>query len=178
MSIIVFHGSTRTNSNTEILTYQAIPKNRGTHIYLRDYTIYPITDQRHDKSGFSPVDDDHNKLIDQLLKHDTIVFSTPIYWYSMSGLMKLFIDRWSQTLRDSDYDRFREKLANKKVYAVIVGGDNPTIKGLPLIQQFQYICQFYSMEFAGYVIGKASRPGEILHDKRALESASHLIPAE
>lgn len=113
MSIIVFHGSTRKNSNTELLTYEAVPKNQGTHVYLRDYTIHPIIDQRHDISGFTPVNDHHTKLIDQLLEHDTVVFATPIYWYSMSVLMKLFIDRWSQILRDSDYSDFKEKLSQK-----------------------------------------------------------------
>lgn len=175
MSIIVFHGSTRKNSNTEILTYQAVPKNQGTHVYLRDYTIHPIIDQRHDMDGFTPVDDHHTELIDQLLQHDTIVFATPIYWYSMSTLMKLFIDRWSQILRDPDYPEFRENLSKKTVYAIIVGGDNPFIKGLPLIQQFQYICDFYKMHFSGYIIGKASKPGDILNDSKALKAASALI---
>ncbi|GGP09795.1 flavodoxin family protein [Oceanobacillus neutriphilus] len=178
MSIIVFHGSTRKNSNTELLTYEAVPMNQGTHVYLRDYTIHPIIDQRHDINGFTPVNDHHTKLIDQLLEHDTVVFATPIYWYSMSVLMKLFIDRWSQILRDSDYPDFREKLSKKNVYVIIVGGDNPFIKGLPLIQQFQYICDFYKMHFAGYIIGKASKPGDILNDTRAFKAASTLIPFE
>lgn len=175
MSVIVFHGSTREHGNTELLTYRAIPKEIGTHIYLRDYNVKPIIDQRHDEQGFDGIDDDHRFLIDQLLKHDTIVFSTPIYWYSMSGLMKIFIDRWSQILRDPNYSHFREELSKKDVYAIIVGGDNPSIKGLPLVQQFQYICQFYQMNFQGYVIGKARRPGDILNDHQALRSASELL---
>lgn len=175
MEIIVFHGSTRVHGNTEFLAYQAVPKEKGTHIYLRDYTVNSIIDQRHDAKGFDPNTDNHQWLIDQMLAHEIIVFATPIYWYSMSGPMKTFIDRWSQILRDPAYPHFREALSKKKVYLIAVGGDTPTIKGLPLVQQFNYICQFYKMSFEGYVIGKASKPGEILQDKPALKAASLLI---
>lgn len=175
MSIAIIHGSSRKNGNTEYLTYHAIPKEKGTHIYLREHNIHPIIDERHAAEGFQDVDDDHKSLIDQLLEHDIIVFATPIYWYAMSGPMKIFIDRWSQIMRDPDYTHFREGMRGKKVYVIAVGGDTPHIKGLPLIQQFQYICQFYGMSFEGYVIGKASRPGDIQNDKKALKAASTLL---
>jgi len=175
MKIVVIHGSTRDNGNTEYLTYKAVAKEGGTHIYLRNHLIQPITDYRHTEEGFPPAEDDHEKLIDQMLEHDVIVFSTPIYWYSMSGIMKTFIDRFSQILRTPGYSHFREELKKKKVYLIAVGGDNPHIKGLPLVQQMNYICQFYGMTFAGYVIGKASKPGEIIHDTNALQAASFLL---
>ncbi|WP_291800231.1 flavodoxin family protein [Lutibacter sp.] len=31
-------------------------------------------------------------------KYDTIIFATPIYWYSMSGVLKVFFDRLSDLL--------------------------------------------------------------------------------
>jgi multimeric flavodoxin WrbA len=175
MSIIVIHGSTRPNGNTEYLTYQAVPKESGTHIYLRDYALQPITDYRHTEEGFPPCEDDHERIIDLMLAHDTILFSTPIYWYSMSGIMKTFIDRFSQILRAPHYSHFRKELKKKEVYLIAVGGDQPHIKGLPLVQQMNYICQFYQMRFAGYVIGKASKPGEIKQDRKALKAASTLL---
>lgn len=176
MSIVVIHGSSRKNGNTQYLTYHAVPKEKGTHIYLQDHNIQPIIDERHATEGFHEVNDDHKDLIDQMLEHDIIVFATPIYWYAMSGPMKIFIDRWSQIMRDPDYTHFREEMKGKKVYVIAVGGDNPHIKGLPLMQQFQYICQFYGMTLEGYVIGKASKPGDIKNDKKALKAASTLLP--
>ena len=175
MKLAVIHGSTRKNGNTEYLTYKAVPMDKATHIHLRDYHIQPIIDERHDKNGFQDVHDDHGKLIDLMLEHDVLVFSTPIYWYSMSGAMKIFIDRWSQIMRDPNYAHFRVELGKKKAYLIAVGGDNPHVKGLPLIQQFQYICNFYKMSFEGYVIGKASKPGDIRNDVIALQTASTLI---
>lgn len=87
--------------------------------------------------------------------------------------MKNFIDRWSQSLRDVRFN-FKERMASKTAYAVVVGGDNPRIKALPLIQQLQYTFDFVGLPFAGYVIGKASRPGEIFRDTRAIRDAAAL----
>ncbi|CDQ38170.1 MULTISPECIES: flavodoxin family protein [Virgibacillus] len=175
MKIAVFHGSTRFNGNTEYLAHHVVPKEKGSHIYLRDYNVQPIVDKRHSKEGFPHVEDDHTQLIDQVLEHDILVFATPIYWYGMSGPMKTFIDRWSQILRDPDYTHFRGALEGKKVYLVLVGGDHPHVKGLPLVQQFNYICQFFKMSLEGYVIGQARKPGDMAENKHALEEASRLI---
>lgn len=69
---------------------------------------------RHAEEGFQERNDDYNSIIDRILPHDILIFSTPIYWYSMSGTMKNFIDRWSQTLRDPKYPDFKSKMASKK----------------------------------------------------------------
>jgi hypothetical protein len=62
-------------------------------------------------------------------------------------------------------------MRQKQAYVVVVGGDQPRIKGLPLIQQFQYIFDFMQMEFGGFIIGEGNRPGDIMHDQRALVEA-------
>jgi multimeric flavodoxin WrbA len=174
MSIAVIYGSTRKNGNTEELTEIAIQDLEVEKIYLRNYEIKPIHDQRHVDSGFSPVEDDYDYLIDRMMNHDTLIFATPIYWYSMSGLMKNFVDRWSQTMRDPKFPGFKEQLGTKKAYVIAVGGDNPRLKGLPLIQQFNYTFEFMGISFEGYVLGKASRPGDILNDQVAFAIATDL----
>ena len=86
--MFVIHGSSRQNGNTEALTHMMIDGIETEQIYLRDHTVYPITDQRHDAGGFQPVDDDYEQLTKRMLEHDTIIFATPLYWYGMSGHMK------------------------------------------------------------------------------------------
>ncbi|MDX1807775.1 MAG: flavodoxin family protein [Paenisporosarcina sp.] len=174
MSIAVIYGSMRENGNTEELTEIAIQDLDVEKIVLRNYEIKPINDQRHDVRGFSSVEDDYNQLIERMMKHDTIIFATPVYWYGMSGAMKNFVDRWSQTMRDANFPDFKEQLGTKKAYVIAVGGDNPRLKGLPLIQQFNYIFDFMGMSFEGYVLGKASRPGDILKDQVAFAAATDL----
>ncbi|WP_010095173.1 flavodoxin family protein [Ornithinibacillus scapharcae] len=170
MSIMIIYGGTRENGNTEVLTETAVEGLNVERIHLKDYTILPIEDLRHSVDGFHKVNDDYYSIINQMEKHDIIIFATPIYWYSMSGLMKNFIDRWSQTLKESNGD-FKKKMATKKAYVIAVGGDEPQIKGLPMIQQFYYIFDFVGVSFEGYILGHANRPGEILSDINSLRMA-------
>ncbi|WP_068775839.1 flavodoxin family protein [Paenibacillus sp. FJAT-26967] len=171
MTVAVIYGSTRTDGNTEILTRQAVQGLQTEVIYLKDYDIQPIADQRHADGGFQDVDDDYPAVLERLLPHDTVVFATPIYWYSMSGRMKNFVDRWSQTLRDQRYPEFHSDMAGKIAYVIAVGGDEPRIKGLPMIQQFQFIFDFMGMRMDGYVLGQGNKPGEVLQDLPALAAA-------
>ncbi|GJM83267.1 NAD(P)H-dependent oxidoreductase [Paenibacillus sp. HMSSN-139] len=173
MRIAVIQGSARNGGNTEDLTRLVLEGIPYTNIVLREKEIKPIRDQRHEEGGFDPVDDDYDELIQLVLEHDVLIFATPVYWYGASGLMKNFIDRWSQSLRDVRFD-FKERMASKTAYAVVVGGDNPRIKALPLIQQLQYTFDFVGLSFAGYVIGKGSKPGEVLKDARAVRDAATL----
>lgn len=87
--------------------------------------------------------------------------------------MKNFIDRWSESLRDPDL-RFAERMKNKKMYVVIVGGDDPKRKALPLIMQFQYIFDFVGASFEDYIIGEGNKPGDIMTDHEALHKARFL----
>jgi multimeric flavodoxin WrbA len=174
MKIAVLSGSSRPNGNTETLALRAVEKHNYKLFNLRDYHIDPINDLRHDPNGFQPVDDDYEELIKELLEYDVWVYATPIYWYGMSGVMKNFVDRWSQFLRDPQL-QFKEKMSQKKAYVVICGGDQAKVKGLPLIMQFKYIFDFVGTEFGGYVIGQASKPEDINKDAHALEQAKSLL---
>lgn len=175
MSVAVIYGGTRQNGNTERLTEQAIEGFHAERIYLRDHNIQSIEDMRHSQDGFQEKNDDYNSIIDRILSHNILIFSTPIYWYSMSGIMKNFIDRWSQTMRDPKYPNFKKEMAKKKAFVIAVGGDNPTIKGLPMIQQFQHIFDFMGIDFGGYIIGRGNQPGEVTNDKEAFFAASQLL---
>ncbi|WP_416731898.1 flavodoxin family protein [Fictibacillus sp. JL2B1089] len=163
----VINGSSRENGNTDALTQKALDGIQYTSFYLKNHKINPIDDQRHDRGGFDKVDDDYEELINQILQHDILIFATPVYWYGMSGVMKNFVDRFSQSLRDETLN-FKDSMSKKKAYVITVGGDNPRIKGLPLIQQFQYIFDFLGTEFVGYLIGEANAPHEILSDSKSL----------
>ncbi|WP_173918270.1 flavodoxin family protein [Halobacillus sp. Marseille-Q1614] len=174
MNILVIHGSTRQNGNTEALAKLSVPENETTHIYLRDSQIQPIQDARHSKEGFQDVSDDFSGIFDQILEHEVLIFATPIYWYSMTCIMKTFIDRFSQSIREEKYKDFKDRMKSKYVYVIAVGGDQPSVKGLPLIQQFEYILQFFGTTLNGYILGEANKPGEIHNDKAALHTASVL----
>lgn len=171
MNIMVLLGSSRRNGNTEYLVEEALKGVNYKSVYLLDVHMDPIVDQRHESNGFDDVDDEYEKLFKEFLNQDIIVFATPLYWFGMSGQMKTFFDRWSQYMREDQYN-FKEKMSQKKAY-VIITGENPPPKtaALPLIQQFQYIFEYVGIEFADYITGKANKPNEIRHDPHAITKA-------
>ncbi|MEB2280961.1 flavodoxin family protein [Lysinibacillus xylanilyticus] len=174
MNITAFIGSFRAGSNSEQLTDYVLAGINHVKIDLKNITIVPINDLRHDNNGFQFVDDDYHQIIHAFLTSDLVIFATPIYWYSMSGIMKNMVDRLSQAIRDERFPQLKEKLQTTEAIVVAVGGDDPYIKGLPMIQQFQYIFDFLKMPFSSYIIGEANKPGEIIHDEQALMQASLL----
>lgn len=71
--------------------------------------------------------DDMKDLLDKMVNADVIVLSTPVYFYTMDGQLKTFIDRC--------VPRYTE-ITNKEVYFIVAAADtekdnlHPTIEGL------------------------------------------------
>jgi len=174
--LLTIYGSSRRNGNTEALTQSMLKdfdSDKFTEVNLLDYHIEPIIDERHTLEGFQPVDDDYEKIEKTIIEHEGILFVTPLYWYGMSGNLKLVVDRFSQSLKSKEFD-FREIMKSKKMYVIVVGGPTAHINALPLIQQFQLIARFFDMEFGGYVIGKGVKPQEVLEDEASIISVKQL----
>ncbi|MEK4027021.1 MULTISPECIES: flavodoxin family protein [Bacillaceae] len=174
MNITTFIGSSRKESNSERLADLVTKDIKHQKIYLKDLFIQPIHDLRHAEGGFQSVEDDYDIIINAFLESDIVIFSTPIYWYTMSGIMKNMVDRLSQAIRDERFPQFTEHLQSVEAIVLAVGGDEPKIKGLPLIQQFQYTFDFLNMHFSTYILGEGNRPGDILQDQQALIQAELL----
>jgi len=88
--------------------------------------------------------DDYITLMERVIEHDIIVLATPVYWYSMSAIMKIFIDRISDLLhlrKDIGY-----KLRGKKLFVIASYGGSST-KGFG--DTFEQICNYMGMEYVG-----------------------------
>jgi multimeric flavodoxin WrbA len=95
MRIVVLVGSSRKNGNTRKLVDDLHQYLNFDVIDLNDYNI-GYYDYKHLNSN-----DDYLILIQRLIeKYDTWIFATPVYWYSMSGIMKVFFDRITDLLDD------------------------------------------------------------------------------
>ncbi|WP_170840815.1 flavodoxin family protein [Oceanobacillus limi] len=165
-------GSSRRNGNTEYLVNEVLEGVDHKEVYLLDHHMNPIIDERHTEQGFGYINDDYEELFFEFMKHDTIIFATPSYWFGMSAQMKIFFDRWSQYMRDDRID-FKEEMRKKQAYVIVIGNKpDPKIAALPLIQQFHYIFDYVGMEFKDYIIGQANKPQEILNDSHALTKAA------
>ncbi len=173
MQVLSLLGSSRTPSNTKTLTDNVLVNIPHTTIHLANQNIHPIIDMRHHPDGFTAIDDAYESTVKTVLEHDVLVFSTPVYWYGMSGAMKNWIDRWSQSLRDERIS-FKSEMAKKTAFVVVVGSDKPRVKALPLILQFQHIFDFMNISFGGYIIGEGNKPNDILNDRQAIHDAKLL----
>jgi len=173
MKIHVFLGSTRMNGNSEQLTKQVLEGIRYKSTRLNGLAIQPIQDKRHSLEGFSIINDEYDVIINQILNSNVIIFATPIYWYSMSGQMKIVIDRLSQAIRDERYPQLGAHFKKIKSIVLATGGDDPHLKGLPMIQQFQYIFEFLGIHFKDYILAKGNKPGDIFKDSNAIQKAKN-----
>ena len=73
--------------------------------YVSDKTGYEVIDLKTKiinqfDYNFKNRDDDFHPLIEDITNnYELIIFATPVYWYSMSGIMKKFFDRISDCLK-------------------------------------------------------------------------------
>ena len=98
-NILVLSSSPRKNGNSDILCEQFIKGaeesgHNTEKIYISDMKINYCTGCGVcNTTGKCVQNDEMEKLCEKILKADVIVFATPVYFYSMCGQMKVFIDR-------------------------------------------------------------------------------------
>ncbi|GAF11503.1 Trp repressor binding protein [Bacillus sp. JCM 19045] len=179
MKIATIIGSTRRGGNTEELAQMVTADIPTTIIKLSELTLHPFTDLRHTKEGFPSALDDYDQIVQAFMENDLLIFATPLYWYGMSSLMKTMFDRLSQALRDEHYGpQLKARMPSVEAIVLVVGGDQPKLKALPLIQQFHFAFDFLQMKpLSSYIIGEANQPGEIKQDYLALQQAQALNKA-
>lgn len=106
--VLVISTSLRNNSNSEELAeaFASGAEAAGNMVEilsLKDKTIaFCKGCMACHKLGHCVIDDDANVITQKMHDADVIAFSTPIYYYEMSGQMKTMIDR-ANSLYDSDY---------------------------------------------------------------------------
>ncbi|MCG8573408.1 MAG: NAD(P)H-dependent oxidoreductase [Flavobacteriales bacterium] len=88
MKKVIIVGSSRNNGDTVALANELVQQTNWDLINLNDYK-FSYYDYEHKNK-----DDDYLKLMKRIIQeYDTLIFATPVYWYSMSGIMKVFFDR-------------------------------------------------------------------------------------
>ncbi|ABE54728.1 NADPH-dependent FMN reductase [Shewanella denitrificans OS217] len=93
MSIAIVLGTSRSDGNTSALANEFAQATGANVFPLSDFSILPFDYE------FKNTSDDFLLLINQVIKHDIIIFASPIYWYSPSAQMKVFMDRLSDLLK-------------------------------------------------------------------------------
>lgn len=170
--ITVLFGGSRQQGNSATLAEKVVHGLDYQWIDLTKYHFNPVRDVRHAEGKITDYQDDYIEVLDKMLESDTVIFVSPVYWYSVSASMKAFIDHWSETLRDEKYADFKEKMAKIEFRLILVGGDCPKIKARPCMHQIEYSLEFLGATLSDYLIGTANAPGDILKDAYALNKAN------
>lgn len=91
--------------------------------------------------------DDFEPLMKHVLEHDQIIFATPIYWYSVSPAMKVFLDRISDFLELPDLLSQGRRLRGKNAYVVCTSiSDEPSTA---FLDAFRDTFGYLGMHFGG-----------------------------
>lgn len=136
--IVIIQGSSKSEGNTNKFAR-----------YLKRQTSAEIIDLKQKNiSGFDydfkNREDDFIPLIKEIAEnYDTIIFATPVYWYSMSGIMKNFFDRITDCLKwEKETGR---KLRGKNMAMISCGSDAnlPAGFSMPFIESANYLGMNY-----------------------------------
>ncbi|HJS00111.1 MAG TPA: NAD(P)H-dependent oxidoreductase [Flavobacterium sp.] len=91
---VIIVGSSRKNGNTTRIVSEISSQFNIEVVNLSDY-VFSYYDYESKNRN-----DDFFELVKEIIeKYDTLIFATPVYWYSMSGIMKVFFDRFSDLIR-------------------------------------------------------------------------------
>lgn len=138
---VIILGSSRKNGNTTKIVDEISKEHEIDVINLSDYNISYYDYESKNKA------DDFLPLIRRILEeYDTLIFATPIYWYNMSGIMKVFFDRFSDLIRiEKETGR---KLRGKKIGVISNSHDDEIEESFYI--PFKKSADYLGMEYLGH----------------------------
>ena len=141
-TIAVFGGARR-NGNTGKLIDWIADTLKINVIDLAEKDISPY-DYEHKN-----INDDFIPLMNQLLEHQKIIFVTPIYWFSASAQMKIFIDRTSDFLDVEELKDIGRRLRNKTGYVVCTSVSSEADSSF--LNTFKDTFGYLGMNYGGHI---------------------------
>ena len=115
-NVLILSSSPRRNGNSDLLCDRFLEGAKSSghtveKIFIKDKNINYCTGCSSCSMGKScPQKDDMPKILEKMINADVIVMATPVYFYTMCGQMKTFIDRTCA--------RYQE-ISNKDFYFIL-----------------------------------------------------------
>jgi multimeric flavodoxin WrbA len=182
-SVLIVKGSPRERGNSAALADQVAAGARAAGAQVESFYLHGMDIQACDACDFCRdtadtncvIDDDMQALYPKIREADALVYASPIYWFTISAQMKLFMDRCYALGGDSDYAS-EHVLAGKRIGIVLTyGGDDPFDSGaINAIRTFQDVFNYVPAEIVGMVYGYASDAGEIKSNEALMQKAFEL----
>lgn len=191
--IIIVEGSPRRNSNSSLLAGEVAAGARSNGVEVETLHLHGMDIQsctacdacQESLMKDCIIDDEMKDVYHRLRAADAIVYASPVYWFSVSGQIKVFMDRcyaltFIGTVPGKDggdpVEVLETDLGGKQFGVVLSYGDiDPFASGaVNVIRTFQDIARFVGSEIVGLVYGSALAPGEITANKALMEQAYDL----
>lgn len=130
-------------------------------IDLLDFQIFPY---KYEDKG---QDDDFISLMEDVISsYNNVILLTPIYWYSMSGIMKNYLDRFTDLLKG--YKELGRQLRGMKMGVISVSNDE-TID-YDFANPFKLSAEYLGMEYLGHEHVNIQKGGITEMSKKKLKS--------
>ncbi|HFA49643.1 MAG TPA: NADPH-dependent oxidoreductase [Bacteroidetes bacterium] len=152
MKKVIIVGSSRKDGDTENLVRDLVKYSNWDVIDLNDHNI-GYYDYEHQNKN-----DDYIPLMKIIIeKYQVLILATPVYWYAMSGIMKVFFDRVTDLLTiEKDLGR---KLRGKKMAAISTSIGNNL--GEQFWLPFSKTANYLGMEYLGHLHTLANETDEM-----------------
>lgn len=135
---VIIQGSANSFGNTNKAVNFLNKENKFDVIDLKTKNIGPF------EYDFSNANDDFLPLMKNIIaNYDTIIFATPVYWYTMSGMLKDFFDRMSDLLHYKK--ELGRQLRGKNMAMISNSQGNDRRKGfeMPFVESAKYLGMNY-----------------------------------
>lgn len=142
MSYIVVFASSRNEGSSTRRAVDYIFKDQDyKFVDFSSLNISPF-DYEHKNAG-----DDFIPLMEELAGYDTIVLASPVYWYSVSAQMKIFLDRWTDllTIRKD----LGEKLEGKRLFLISSFKATMPLGCMSFEQPIRLTCHYLNLHYGG-----------------------------
>jgi multimeric flavodoxin WrbA len=143
MNSIVVMGSSRSNGETFQMVQELIRHTQSPVIDLRQKNI-SYFDYEHQN-----LNDDFIPTMQELVKYESIIFATPVYWFSMAAILKTFIDRFSDLLHERK--DLGHLLKDKNMF--VMSNSSTAIPSRHFETPFIDTADYLSMNYKGIVHG-------------------------
>jgi multimeric flavodoxin WrbA len=177
--VLILLGSPRRRGNSAMLAgaIAAGAKAAGAAVethYLHGLSIAPCKACmacRKPRSKGCSIDDDMQPIYRKMLEADAWVLASPVYWFTMSAQLKLWMDRCF-ALPAYGKDPF----AGKRIaLALAYGGEDPFDSGcVNALRTFQDAYRYAGAEIVGMVYGSAMAAGDIKANRALMKEAREL----
>jgi len=177
--ILVLLGSPRRKGNSAALAGAIArgAKAAGAEVetlYLHGLAIAPckacMACQKPRSKGCS-IDDDMQPIYRKMLEADAWVLASPVYWFTLSAQLKLWMDRCFALPAYG-----RDPFAGKRIaLALAYGGEDPFDSGcVNALRTFQDAYRYAGAEIVGMVYGSAMEAGDIKANRALMKEAREL----